>query len=230
MTLILPILILLFLVGVPMSIMKLFSRNAFFKQWFRLILAGYGAILLVGTVLVFILPMKSNISGKIVQSERPEEEYVDLYEVAMLGKLEEEKYALKQKEWSFDYKEDTLELKAEAEGQFFSQIVVERTDVSDGNIQAVFYKGRTFINNWDVTAVTKPVVLTLDGNTITLGNPEHVSLEFSDFGNPFTVAQFTEENWFEKGGNFTSSQDLLYLKIPKNLKINNPTQLYIQYK
>ncbi|WP_147534558.1 hypothetical protein [Bacillus marasmi] len=230
MTFILPILIILFLVGVPMAIMKLFSRNSFFKQWFRIMLAGYLAILLVGTVLVFTLPMESNISGKIVQSERPEMEYVDLYEVALQGKLDDEKYALKQKEWSFDFKGDALELKAEVEGQFFTSIVVEKTDAADGKINAIFYKGKTYMNNWDVTAATKPARLILDGNTLMLGNPEHVQLEFSDFRNAFPVAQFTKERSIMQGGNFFSNQDLLYLKIPKSTKITNLTQLYIQYK
>lgn len=229
MTSILPIMILLLMIGIPASIMKLFSRNPHFKQWFRLILAGYLAVLLVGAVLGFFLPMKSNnISGKIVRA-KVSEEYVDSYELAVKGTLDDEEYVFKQKEWSFDYQAEVLNLKTVNDLPFSAQIVVKKTAAGDGKITASFYRGRTYINQWDVTELTNPAQLSLEGTTLILENPEFLTLEFADFSNVFPVTQFTGGNWFDPGTNFSSGQDMLYLTIPKDVKIANQSALYIQH-
>jgi hypothetical protein len=59
-------------------------------------------------------------------------------------------------------------------------------------------------------------------------NPEKVKIKFSQFQQAFTVNQFTGEKPFRHATHFYGGTSILYLKIPKDLKLIDHS--YINYQ
>ncbi len=60
-------------------------------------------------------------------------------------------------------------------------------------------------------------------------NQENLTLEFTQFQQAFPINQFTGKSGFSHSHNFYEGISVLYLKVPKDLKINAQSELNVQY-
>ncbi|OIK16517.1 hypothetical protein BIV60_04405 [Bacillus sp. MUM 116] len=201
-----------------------------FKRRVYWILGSYITVLLIS----FFIDVANPVTGmmadrKIVKDKDLDQENSELYVAALEGKIAESGNQFVVKKWAFDYQGRNLEIKSENEGFFNARVVVERKKDNDGKIEATYYQTRSSIDHREITEKKRPIRIQLYENTLMLGEQDRVELKFSQFENAFTVNQFTGSGWFKHESSFYESQGILYLKIPKDLKLNTQTEFDLEY-
>ncbi|MCM3693594.1 hypothetical protein [Neobacillus niacini] len=194
----------------------------------RWMLGGYVAILLICTGVSPLLPDKEVTYKVIKNSQDLDKESTELYEAAIEGNIDKVDNKYINKRWSFGYEEQELTIATENNELINTAVIVERKTVNDGKIEALHFKTRSGVNNMEITELEKPIRAELKGNTLTIKNPEKVKLKFSQFQHAFTVNQFTGEKPFSRSTHFYGGTSILYLKIPKDLKLVDHS--YINYQ
>ncbi|MFP7300289.1 hypothetical protein [Neobacillus niacini] len=191
-------------------------------------LGGYVAILLICTGVSPLLPNKDVNYKTLNNNQELEKESTELYEAAIEGNIDQIDKKFVSKEWSLDYGEKELTIATVNDELISTLVLVERKTVNDGKIEAIHYKTRSGVNNMEITELEKPIQIDLNGNTLTIGNPEKVKLKFSQYQQAFTLNQFTGEKTFRRSTHFYGGTSILYLKIPKDLKLIDHSNLNYQ--
>ncbi|TDL63459.1 hypothetical protein E2R56_27440 [Rhodococcus qingshengii] len=195
----------------------------------RWMLAGYVAILLICTGVSPLLP-DEEVTYKIINNSQDiDKESTELYEAAIEGNIDKIDNKYINKRWSLGYEEQELIIATENDELISTAVIVERKTVNDGKIEALHFKTRSGVNNMEITELEKPIRIELNENTLTIKNPEKVKLKFSQFQQAFTVNQFTGEKPFRHATMFYGGTSILYLKIPKDLKLVDKSNLNYQF-
>jgi hypothetical protein len=195
----------------------------------RWMLGGYVTILLICTGVSPLLPDKEVTYKTINNSQELDKESTELYEAAFEGNIDRIDNKFINKKWSLGYEEQELTIATENDELISTAVIVERKTTNDGKIEALHYKTRSGVNNMEITELENPLRIELNGNTLTIMNPEKVKLKFSQFQQAFTVNQFTGEKPFRHATHFYGGTSILYLKIPKDLKLNDQSHINYQF-
>lgn len=195
----------------------------------RWMLGGYVAILLICTGVSPLLP-DEEVTYKIINNSQDiDKESTELYEAAIEGNIDKIDNKYINKRWTLGYEEQELNIATENDELISTAVMVERKTVNDGKIEALHFKTRSGVNNMEITELEKPIRIELNENTLTIKNPEKVKLKFSQFQQAFTVNQFTGEKPFRHATHFYGGTSILYLKIPKDLKLVDKSNLNYQF-
>jgi hypothetical protein len=231
MTFLLPFLIILIIILSFVSIMKSgrMKKNLLGSR-LRWMLGGYVAILLICTGVSPLLPDDKEVTYKIINNSQDiEKESTELYDAANEGNIEKIDNKFINKVWSLGYEEQELTITTENDELISTAVIVERKTTNDGKIEALHYKTRSGVNNMEITELENPLRIVLNKNTLTIMNPEKVKLKFSQFQQAFTINQFTGEKPFRHSTRFYGGTSILYLKIPKDLKLVDHSNINYQF-
>jgi hypothetical protein len=231
MTFLLPFLLILMIIYAFVRVMNSGRmKKRILGSRLRWMLGGYAAILLICTGVSPLLPDNKEINYKILNDTQDlDKESIELYEAASEGNIDSIDNKFLNKKWSFDYVGQELAIATENDELISTAIIVERKTTNDGKIEALHYKTRSAVNNMEITEIENPLRIELNENTLTIMNPEKVQLKFSQFQQAFTVNQFTGEKPFSRATHFYGGTSILYLKIPKNLKLIDQSNINYQF-
>ena len=191
------------------------------------ILGGYVVILLICTLVVSIFTPSDGAEMKTVHIKDVEKQSEELQEAIAEGKLNQLNPRFIGKKWSFHYTEQKLLV--ETENTLDTQIIVERKDSNEDNIDVVYYRSKSTMNNTDITSLKNMPRMILEGNTLTIKKPKKFKMDFYQFQNPFPVAQFNNEHLFSHNTSFYGGSTVLYLHIPKDLEIIDKTNRSMEF-
>ncbi|WP_312473399.1 hypothetical protein [Neobacillus sp.] len=195
------------------------------------ILSGFVSILLICLILNAVLPVKIMDGWKRVNTTDLERENLGLYDAALEGRINQEGSKFLRKKWNFNYQGQQLNLTVTKDEDIDAMVVVEKKNSNDGNIEAEFYQTRSSYNGMEITELANLPGMELAGDQLTLLNPKRSEIKFSQFGNTFSIKQFTGEPslFSEHHSEFSGGLRILYLRIPKDLELNYPKNLNLQF-
>lgn len=152
--------------------------------FYRYTITVYSTILLVSLALFYLLPKNALVEidfdpGVIVESEIYRETELKL-------NLEQMEGIQVQRQWSFDYSGDRLEVTLDS-NEALPTFVVKRTAAGTGEVTAVEYRKETF-----VTHRLNPYQVSLTGNRLYIQNPGRYEFRFKGFDKDFITNQFSE--------------------------------------
>ncbi|NWQ42495.1 hypothetical protein MLOOGBEN_17470 [Bacillus sp. EB106-08-02-XG196] len=230
MTFLLPFLIILIIIlGIVRILRSGRMKKVLQGSRLRWMLGGYVVILLICTGVSPLLPYKE-VNYKIINNSQDiDKESTELYEAAVKGNIDKIDNKFVSKVWSLGYEERELNITTENDELISTAVIVERKTANDGKIEALHFKTRSGVNNMEITELEKPITVELNGKTLTIMNPEKVKLKFSQFQQAFTVNQFTGEKPFRHSTRFYGGTSILYLKIPKDLKLVDNSNINYQF-
>ena len=215
----------LLLVGVIVLLIRLCGKVYYKKtQW---ILGGYIAILLVSFIFVHMLPKDGFLEEELVKQNDPwitGQEYQEFHNAAEEGRLDQVENAYKNREWSFEYTGEQLEI-VPADKGFNIRVIVKNKDIDDGIIDAASFTGRSIINGIDYTDKIKPPEVTLEGSQLKITKSESLRIELARFDRDFTVKQFLPGGRINN--NHRSSMSIshggtpvLYIQVPRSVQVD----------
>jgi hypothetical protein len=194
------------------------------------IFSSYVVILLAGLVFASVHPSIIMDSWKKSDSEDFEREGLDLYDAAVEGKIDLVDNKFLRKKWDFNLQDKKLNLAVENDEYLNTSIIVERKNTNDGKLDAVFYQTGSSVNGMDISELANPPGLELAGDQLIIIKPEEGEFKYSEFANVFSISQFTgEASLLEHHSNFTGGQSILYLRIPKDLKLIDNSNLNLEF-
>ncbi len=214
----------LLLIGLIIFI-KYISGKMHYKK-LKWILGGYIAILFISFIVVHMLP-KGNFLNEKAMEQNGEREiswgYQDFYSAAEEGRLDQIESAHKNKEWSFEYIGEQLEIVIVDRENFNIRVIVKNKDIYDNMIEAASYTGRSIMNGIEYTDKVKPPEVTLEGNQLKIAKPESSMIELARFDRDLTVKQFFpggDNNNYMGSVNISHiGPPVLYIQVPKNVQV-----------
>lgn len=220
------ILYLVILIGIvyfiSTMINKVVNRNGKYSYSNRVIkiFFGYFAILLICLVLDLINPGKGVSDWKTVSIKDLDKENSVVYDVASKGEIEKIDPSFLVKKWKFAYHGQRLLIGGTDSSELNTNIIVERKNTNDGEIEALNYHTRLRMDNLDLTKYVKPLQLELADGQLRLMKPQQSEIKFSELSNVFSVNQFTGVKSFSHGFGISGGLSILYLRIPKDLQLD----------
>jgi hypothetical protein len=225
--LIIPIVVIfVLLVSVGKSTRK--SRNYSYNRRVWKIFIGYFILLLICVVIDAAIPSKGATALKKLDANKLAKETERLHDAALAGKIDQVDAKYKIKTWTFSYNGKRLDTAAKNNGDMDGlQVVVERKNSNDHQIEAAFYRTKVGLDDLDITEMIKPIGLELAGNQL-IFVPEKSEINFTKFDNVFAINQFTGKSIFGHGYSLYEGQSILYLKLPKDLKLVTDDQANVE--
>ncbi len=204
-------------------------KNYFFGKRMHWFFGGYLAILVICAGMAPLLPTDEKIY-KDIDVKDLDHAGTELYEAALAGNIDKVDSNYIKKTWNLDYQDQQLSITASNEEFIETSIIVERKTVNDGDIEAVYYKSASSVNGMDISALEKPLQIKVENNAMKIKNPERLELGFTQFQQAFPINQFTgKRGYFSHSNSIYEGNSVLYLKVPKDLKINAQSELNVQY-
>lgn len=229
----LPILIVLLsvilVIFIGRSIKRIFNQRGKYAtnytvKWF---LGAYFSFLLISIILYMLIPKGNTIEWQGIREEDVDQAANDFHQAAFSGNINTFDTAILEKQWKFDYHNPQLKLQvANGENVDFS-IFVEVKDTKDGKIEVYQYR-RASLMSAIIVEKLKPMNIYLTGDTLFVTKPDPVRVKFSLFNKEFPVTQFTGESLSLDSSGFLRMEDILYLRIPKDLDGVDQGDLYIE--
>jgi tRNA threonylcarbamoyladenosine modification (KEOPS) complex Pcc1 subunit len=202
---------------------KFFTGNS--TKW---ILISY-AIVLVGAFFFYqTIALDYRVEEQSLSQEESNELHTTFNNAARKGMLDSVKESFVAEEWHFAYEQPTITMKTRHNNHINISVFAERKATNDGKIEGYYYTAASNVDGIDITEEISRVDMELEGNSIVVKRSAPVNLRFAKFTREFTIAQFTEEQTSSHGYFTQMAPEILYLKIPKDLEINNYSDLYIQ--
>ncbi|MGA4721463.1 hypothetical protein [Fictibacillus nanhaiensis] len=221
----LPILIVFIIVAFGIGIMRSNTKVSLGTKKIRWILSGYTIILAIATVIsLFILPNHKNDEKIATADEMNKIENAQNRAVNNLysGNLDDlDKAFSEKKKWSFSFDKKSLDIVLTEGETGIMSVFAERKSENDGEIEATYHVGKSYIDGVDFTDKVNSPELLLNGQQLTVNNPALVTVSFSRFSPGFAYSQFS------KGGHFSQEnrssvigRDFILLKVPNDIEIN----------
>ncbi|MGG3803022.1 hypothetical protein [Metabacillus fastidiosus] len=184
----------------------------------------YIGILLLSAVIAPFLPVEAVTIKEKIGKEEAEQEREKYFNNLAKGNLDEIKNDYSVEEKSFHYKNDTLEIVPGNDS--YLNMYVERKVSDDNQIEVFVYMNDLIINGYKITKVKKPYELDLNENILTV-IPITQDINISITEKEFPINQITKENKSFPGFDY-SVDPVIYMKIPKSLKIKEGDNIGIQ--
>ncbi len=203
--------------------------NLAYSKRVRLIFSGYLAVLIICMVVSTVLPVKGIIQLQKVNRDELDRESVALYDKAKAGDISQFDRTFLHKKWDFDVQGQQLKIAGNGENFYNITVMVERKGQNDGHIEAGFYMTRSEVDGLDISKLVAPPQLKLANGHLNVTNSPKNKLRLSQFTNVFSVKQFTGENPFGHESYTSEGQSILYMKIPKDLKLTAADNINLEY-
>ncbi|MGM0834589.1 MAG: hypothetical protein ACQEV7_00415 [Bacillota bacterium] len=211
------ILLPLLLLGTVFLIVHFVKKPYFTKSSTRSmkLLAGYVALLLVGTALFYLLPNKKyqTVDSIPVADESLETLFEDLLEKREV----DQKHVRSESSYSIEEKELQLAITSP---DYYISIIVERDSRLKNRVETTMYASYLTVNDFDLSKEVPTPTVKLQNGTLTIMQPAMLEIELKMIKKEFVYSQFTNESWLEDNGfGSTHSGPILYLKVPQDLEI-----------
>lgn len=220
------ILLPLLLLGIVFLIVQFVKKPYLSKSSNRSmrLLAGYVALLLVGTAVFFALPDKKYQSVDSIPAA--DGSWETLYEDLLEKKEVDPKHM--RNRTSHPIEENELQL-AVSSPEYFISIIVERDSSLENRVESTMYASNLTVNDFDLSKEVPTPSVKLQNGTLTIMTPPMLKLELKMIKKEFVYSQFTNESWLEDEG-FGSSHSgpILYLKVPQDLEIKAQEGVYYE--
>lgn len=218
------------------ALIRFFTRS--FKMYMNVTRTSW-LLVVYGGVLVLAMPMSYYIhqANAIVHSEvsfdELEREYQEFNQTVNDGNLEQLDSSYIKEEWEFTYSDKEVIVRLDNDEYFTGRVFISRKDSHDGLIEATLYRSKSFTERGqlliDFSDQLPHLSLALSGNQLKIIKPPPVTFNFASFKKEFPITQFTGEGWWGDGSSTYWGDSILYLKIPEELQVANPQDLFIRY-
>jgi hypothetical protein len=226
MTVILPLIILIIII----LLVTITAKKSTTIQWKYInrtgitwIIGIYVTLLVASVILFYSLPKEKFADVRTVSQEKiwaAERGYISFYDSAQKGAIHELEGVTRNGEWEFSYTDEKLQL---IKGDTVTSIEVfaERKDTNDNKIEVSSYATDLMIEGVVIKDSLKPPGVELSGNNLRIIQPKITELKYAMFDKEFTISQFTSEpnKSVRYGGNAVMGNQILYLRIPKDLEV-----------
>lgn len=207
-------------------IIRTFFQGKFFRKLkVKWPLFVYLLLLLAFVPVNYLIPQKSLLkaapSKDICESMTRIQE---LKSLAMENKLESVPWLRLNDERLFEYDKNQLEIQSTIN---ILPVFVRRNDY-ESKILSKYFTTKTYISNIEFTKKITLAVIQLDDGCININYPVPNYIEFSGFKNDFNISQFIENKNNDSFAIFKGN-GVLYLEVPKTMKIINRTGADIKY-
>jgi len=176
----------------------------------------YIAALIAGCVLFTFIPFEEyEISETIPEDQlQPDPLYNTLGQI----NIDEIKNMKTGDRYTFEYREDTLDLSANTNEYLGAIIIIEKKNTNDNVIKVSNYFNPVIVDQMIISEYPT-VGAVISGNSLILQSPQHINISICKLQNEFTISQFTGVvSEFDMGSSF-SSENVLLIQIPKDLKV-----------
>lgn len=227
----LPFIIVLVFVGLmAFSINRVGSRRNKYinRKSITWLLGGYAVVLIISTILFFLVPIqpKTNFAEEADLRHSHHFEYITSQD--MLDEVSD--FIVNEKEFPYDkdYLNIQLNVNDSNDRHYHLKILVERKNEADQMIEAVIYQTPTFINDWNITEHIDPLQVDVTLSTLLIDN---ILKEFSyaSFKTEFPFSQFEEDDQSFFGEVIVQGEELLFLRIPKDVELIEKDSVDIVY-
>jgi hypothetical protein len=185
----------------------------------------YAVLLLVSTAAAPFVTTEVESDKKVKQADH-DEMVGDLYTKLGSGLTAEiEPKHLKQENHfdHFDENELTISLGSRIGS---SQIFVERKEEGDRKVEFYIYGIELLVDEIDFSQQVEPYRVELSGSHLAI-TPVQQKVTISIASDSFPVRQRTGEPFMDHS--FSSGGQLLYLRVPENVKVNAGENVYLEY-
>lgn len=208
MSMLIQIFIFLFLIVLVSGLVAKAALRGKMALW---LMAGYVAVLFISVLLFLPIAEQRETAGEGLDTRTVDQEGEQLQEAAQTGNLNE---TYLHERWSFDYGEDEIQVEASDNGGL--SIYIEEKEENDNSVEAAYYQVPSTVEGQGVQN-PNPLALDLEGDTLAIGEPESLEVEYNVFDEPFPFHQFSDE---ETMFAIQQGRTLLYLRVPANLNVD----------
>ncbi len=180
------------------------------NKYIRFIVIAYIAINILG-VIVYVAMPKGSFVQAITGVDLKQTEVMNNPEV-LAHKSSVEKYNVKNYNFNYDGKDLGFVFVNE-----HNQIFIDRKTSDDNKIELYWYSGSIIVNGIDFTNILKEPNMKLINNKLNI-EYEKQNYNLTQFSKDVVINQFYEKKDNEMVSGLGSS-GIIYIKIPKNLKI-----------
>lgn len=225
----LPFIVVLGLIGlVVFSINRIAGKRNKYVSSKRiyLMLGSYVVVLLVATALSFKIPVHQDMVFHyfIDLDINPHVEHI----TSKSSLHAASPYIFNEKEFLYENDELIIRLNASNDRYNDVRVLVERKASADQLVEATIYQTPTFINHLNITEYIEPMTVNISLNELYI---DRIWTDFSyaSFKTEFPFRQFENERqlWFEE--EIVFGQQLLLLRVPKNVKLIEKEHVEIVY-
>jgi len=187
------------------------------NKYIRLIVIAYISFNILSVIFYCTIPNENFVQSKSSvasnQFENMQNEIKNNPQLLTL-RISDDKYNFKN--YTFDYEGKDLEISIAKDDH---QIFINRKATDDNKIEVYWYPGPIEVNGIDFTSVLKEPNIKLNQSKLNI-NYEKQKYSFTQFSKDITINQFYEKKDNEiNNGSTGFGSSLLYIRIPKNLKI-----------
>lgn len=215
--------IVIFLIIVILVVFRV--KLNFFKWRINLVLVGiYLAVLIMAVPIMYLLPMQ-DITTPVKDTNQVVEE-TDQEKMIPLGdifknyngqSLGSPGGVYQNSSKTFKFAGNTLALNIPSNDNY--NILVDRKNVDDGEIEVSSFIAPHNINGVDFTKEIEPPDISVQGNTLSIIKKKQ-QLNFAQFEANFVLDQFTHLNVHDNRSNVSSfGENVVLLRVPKSLEI-----------
>jgi hypothetical protein len=186
------------------------------NKYLKLIVIAYIAINILGVIVYYTMPKGSFVQVKVgVDSKQFENSHELLNNPQVLAdKSLADKYNIKN--YNFNYKGKDLEITFAKEQQL---VFIDRKTSDDNKIEVYWYSGPIIVDGIDFSNILKEPNIKMVNNKLNIEN-EKQKYKFTQFSKDLVIDQFYEKKDNESNNGVSGSgSGILYMKIPKNLKV-----------
>lgn len=190
------------------------KRNIFFA-------GSYLAILILLVPLSYLLPRQGFIQTDTEKSQlslNSSDDIVTLF--SSVDNPDQIKGIYKNKSQIFKVDSDSLNFHTPNQGVY--QILIKRKAVDDGEVEVSSYTTEQFFGDFNYTKDISAQTIDLQNGMLSIQQVSyHKTLEFKQFIADFTVDQFKHVNPNSIGFNGNPYWNIIYLRVPKSLEIED---------
>lgn len=179
------------------------------------ILGGYIVILLCSMVVFFLMPNAERLEWK---SEADLESGFLVYEKLMNKEDIEERYVLSKERYDLSGKE--VEIISQDNYSNGYQIMFEKSPDLEGEIEVIIYKGILTIEQLDISDELPSPSITFSNGKLEVGNPAYFEKRMAYTAPEFPFAQFSGQRSNTQGYAHSSSNPIIYIKVPEEVIVN----------
>jgi hypothetical protein len=223
-TAILPILIIGTMAGMFFLMFKIRNRFMTIKLTYWMLFI-YAVLLLVSTAAAPFVTTEVEGDKKVKQADH-DEVVSDLYSKLGSGRIAEiDPKHLKLESQFNNFAENTLNISL-GSGIGGSQIFVEKKEEGDRKVEFYIYNSELLVDDIDFSEQMEPHRVELSGSHLTI-IPVQQKIILSIASDSFPVRQRTGEPFMDHS--FSSGGQLLYLRVPEDVKVNAGENVYLEY-
>ncbi|AST90380.1 MULTISPECIES: hypothetical protein [Sutcliffiella] len=198
----------------------------------------YYALAVYFTILVISIPVYAMFTSSDDQYEMVEKRTVaienqELEELLINGLIEKIPQERIISNWNVDYPYDSIVITSSTYDGYNLSIFIERTEANDEKLEVYYVRGTSMLDGVDISSHQNPIYVGINERQMTVEMPVPISININKISFPFSFQQIgnerTEDEWYWWNSHSEVPNHLLYLKVPKGIKITNETPFMIDY-